>query len=85
MAKAILIDFLQSIHGSLSNHDQFYIRQLNGKIVIQRKPNRSTHIATEAEIKNREKFVKKYANKKRFEPKNYTPAPLSPSEETKDN
>ena len=64
MAKATLIDFLQSIHGSLSNHDQFYIRQLNGKIVIQRKPNRSTHIATEAQIRSQKAFIEKYAQKK---------------------
>lgn len=63
MAKAKLIDPIKSLHGSLASDHRYYLRTLHGKTIIQRKPDRSNHVATEAEKKNRERFKQIYVKK----------------------
>lgn len=63
MAKAKLIDPIKSLHGSLASDHRYYLRTFHGKTIIQRKPDRSNHIATEAEKKNRERFKQIYVKK----------------------
>jgi hypothetical protein len=65
MAKAKLIDPIKSLHGSLASDHRYYLRTLHGKTIIQRKPDRSNHVATEGQLRAQKTFVKKYASKKR--------------------
>lgn len=50
-----------AIRGALDLKGQYYARLLNGKCVIQRKPNRKNHIPTPSEIANQQRFIAKYA------------------------
>ena len=63
MAKATLIHPIKSLHGTLAKDNRFYIRTLNGKTIIQRKPDRSKHIPTEKEKQNQERFKHTYVKK----------------------
>ena len=67
MAKATLIQPIKSLHGTLAKDDRFYIRTLNGKTIIQRKPDRSKHIPTQAQLRAQQVFVAKYVSKKKDE------------------
>lgn len=40
---------------------EFYFRRFNGKLLVQRRPNRKGHIPSEAQIAARKKFVETYA------------------------
>ena len=42
-----------------------YARVVRGKCIIQRRPDRSRHVPSEAELKNRKKFAQKYAGSHR--------------------
>lgn len=45
-----------TVRGLLSQSDGKYARMLGGKCVIQRRPNRKSHVPTAAELRNRERF-----------------------------
>ena len=51
---------IAAIRGALSLSGQYYARMLNGKCVIQRKPNRSQHVPTPDETANRQRFIAHY-------------------------
>ena len=54
----IPIDWLK---GNISQ--QFYCRLYKGMTIIQRRPNRSNHIKSQAEIENQQRFAARYAGK----------------------
>ena len=58
--KATLIDPLKSAHGNIT--PEHYTRVLYGEQIIQRRPKR-TKPPTEAQIRARREFAKKYAGK----------------------
>ena len=60
MSKVTFIDPIAGMHGKLSEKSNTYIRQINGKFITQRCPDRSNHVATEAEAANRRAFGAKY-------------------------
>lgn len=51
---------IAAIRGALSLGSHYYARMLNGQCVIQRKPNRSNHVPTQAEIDNQQSFIARY-------------------------
>ena len=55
-----------AIRGALDLKGQYYARLLNGKCVIQRKPNRKNHIPTPNEIANQQRFIAQYRKKKKI-------------------
>lgn len=60
MAHAIYIDPILSLQGSLGKGNRFYTRVLNGKNVIQSRPDRSRHTKTPAEAANQQRFAQTY-------------------------
>lgn len=60
MAHAIYIDPILSLQGSLGKDNRFYTRVLNGKNVIQSRPDRSRHTKTPAEAANQQRFAQTY-------------------------
>ena len=56
--KAALEHPIKSLRGNLTK--KYYVRVLNGDIVVQRRPKR-TKPPTEAQIKARKAFAEKYA------------------------
>lgn len=54
----ILIDWLKGNIG-----DGYYCRLYRGKTIIQRRPDRSDHVKTEAEAANQQRFADRYAGK----------------------
>ena len=70
MAHAIYIDPILSLQGSLGKDNRFYTRVLNGKNVIQSRPDRSRRQPSPAQLECRRRFVERYA-----QPKTGTSAP----------
>lgn len=68
MAFATLIRPFTELRGTLKNHDKVYTRMLNGKCVIQSKPNRSSHVPTPAETANRRRFGEIYGTARKTHP-----------------
>lgn len=54
--RANLQEPFAAIHGRLSMHGEYYSRVLNGKNILQRRPNRSKHVASEKEKQSQERF-----------------------------
>ena len=52
--------------GILKKRDRYYIRMLDGQCIVQRRPNRKGHVATEKERRHQMEFVRKWGgwNKK---------------------
>ena len=69
MSTVKFIDPIAGVHGKLSGESNTYIRKVNGKFITQRCPDRSNHVASEAEAANRRAFGAKYgtARKKKAE------------------
>ena len=65
MAIANLIDPIAELRGQLKNTDKVYARMLNGKCVLQRKPNRAEHVPTKREAENRRRFGEKYGTSRK--------------------
>ena len=61
--KAELIIPIDSLRGKLDN-DGYYFRMYKGKQIVQRCPDRSKHVKTEAEAANQKRFAAKYAGKR---------------------
>ncbi len=55
-----------AIRGALDLKGQYYARLLNGKCVIQRKPNRKNHVPTPSETANRQRFIANYRKTKKI-------------------
>ena len=68
MAIVTLIRPFAEMHGSLKSRDNVYTRMLNGKCIIQRKPDRSVHIPTPAETANRQRFGTIYGTARKQHP-----------------
>ena len=68
MALVTLIRPFAALRGTLKSHDSVYTRMLNGKCVMQRKPDRSSHIPTPAETANRQRFGAIYGTARRKHP-----------------
>ena len=60
--KAELIIPIDSLKGKLRK-DGYYFRMYRGQQIVQRCPNRSGHIKTEAEAANQERFAAKYGRR----------------------
>ena len=60
--KAELIIPIDSLRGKLDKGG-YYFRMYKGKQIVQRCPDRSKHIKTEAEKANQERFAKQFAGK----------------------
>lgn len=54
----IVIDWLK---GNFSK--QFYCRLYKGKTIVQRRPDRSNHVKTQAELENQKRFAALHAGK----------------------
>lgn len=64
MAHAIYIDPILSLQGSLGKNNRFYTRVLNGKNVIQSRPDRSRQQPSPAQLECRRRFAERYAQPK---------------------
>lgn len=60
--KAELIIPIDNLRGKLEN-DGYYFRMYKGMQIVQRCPDRSKHVKTEAEKANQERFAKQFAKK----------------------
>lgn len=60
--KAELIIPIDNLRGKLEN-DGYYFRMYKGVQIVQRCPDRSKHVKTEAEAANQKRFAAKYAGK----------------------
>lgn len=60
MAEARLMYPFASMQGNLDDKGKLYIRRLNGKLIVQHKPNRTNHIPTPAEAANQQQFGARY-------------------------
>lgn len=49
---------IHALHGRITKH--YYCRQQNGRLIIQRCPNRSGHVPTAKEAANRQLFAARY-------------------------
>jgi len=56
MAQATLMYPFATLQGNLDDKGKLYSRLLNGKLIVQHKPNRKNHIPTPAEAANRRSF-----------------------------
>ena len=63
--KAELIIPIDNLRGKLEN-DGYYFRMYKGVQIVQRCPDRSKHVKTEAEAANQKRFAAKYAGKHKF-------------------
>jgi len=63
--KAELIIPIDSLRGKLEN-DGYYFRMYKGMQIVQRCPDRSKHVKTEAEAANQRMFAARYAGKHKF-------------------
>ena len=50
--------------GKLEYHGRYYIRKMHGKFVLQRCPNRKSHVPTEKEKANQQRFIQQYRKTK---------------------
>lgn len=64
--KAELIIPIDALRGKLENNG-YYFRMYKGVQIVQRCPDRSKHIKTEAEAANQKRFAAKYAGKRNKE------------------
>ena len=64
--KAELILPIDCLRGKLEN-DGYYFRTYKGVQIVQRCPDRSKHVKTEAEAANQKRFAAKYAGKRNKE------------------
>lgn len=64
--KAELILPIDNLRGKLEN-DRYYFRLYKGVQIVQRCPDRSKHVKTEAEAANQKRFAAKYAGKRNKE------------------
>ena len=67
--KAELIIPIDALRGKLENNG-YYFRMYKGVQIVQRCPDRSKHVKTEAEAANQKRFAAKYAGKHSKELKN---------------
>ena len=61
--KVELIIPIDSLTGKL-RQDGFYFRKYRGQQIVQKCPDRSKHVKTEAEAANQRRFAAKYAGKR---------------------
>lgn len=64
--KAELIIPIDALRGKLENNG-YYFRMYKGVQIVQRCPDRSKHVKTEAEAANQKRFAAKYAGKRNKE------------------
>lgn len=64
--KAELIIPIDALRGKLENNG-YYFRVYKGVQIVQRCPDRSKHVKTEAEAANQKRFAAKYAGKRNKE------------------
>ena len=64
--KAELILPIDNLMGKLENNG-YYFRMYKGVQIVQRCPDRSKHVKTEAEAANQKRFAAKYAGKRNKE------------------
>ena len=64
--KVELIIPIDSLTGKL-RQDGFYFRKYRGQQIVQKCPDRSKHVKTEAEAANQRRFAAKYAGKRKRE------------------
>lgn len=62
--KAELILPIDNLRGKLENNG-YYFRMYKGVQIVQRCPDRSKHVKTEAEAANQKRFAAKYAGKRK--------------------
>ena len=62
--KAELILPIDNLRGTLEKNG-YYFRLYKGVQIVQRCPNRSGHIKTEAEKANQQRFARQFAGKKK--------------------
>lgn len=62
--KAELIIPIDNLRGKLENNG-YYFRMYKGVQIVQRCPDRSKHVKTEAEAANQKRFAAKYAGKRK--------------------
>lgn len=60
MSEVKFVDPVAGMHGKFSEKSKTYVREINGKFITQHCPDRSAHVATEAEAANRRAFGAKY-------------------------
>ena len=51
--------------GKLEHKGKFYVRQMNGKFILQRRPNRKGHVPTANEKANQQRFIQCYRKTKK--------------------
>ena len=68
--KVELIIPIEGLQGKLQR-DGYYFRKYRGQQIVQKCPNRSGHVKTEAEAANQRRFASKYAGKRK--PPSITP------------
>ena len=61
--KVTLLEPIETIRGTVEK-GTYYFRMYKGMQIVQRCPDRSGHIKTEAEKANQQRFVRQYAGKR---------------------
>ena len=66
---------IAAIRGALSLGSHYYARMLNGQCIIQRKPDRSNHIPSSAQLAAQQSFGTKFGTERKKHPSSSFPSP----------